>query len=142
MNPTVYLGLGGTGNLAISYAKKLYEEEFGVGNIPSHVAFFAVDFYSDMDVDAGLSTDIKDNFIKIDFAANLKDFYRVRREQHGQYTWMFEGNLSQHISLMWAISLVCTKIQHSCKMLTRRIFGMLRKTLQSNACSSVVSMVL
>ena len=92
MKPTIYLGLGGTGNLAISHAKKLYEEEFGVGNIPSSVAFVTVDFQTDMDEDAGLSTDIKDNFIKIDIAANPKDFYRVRREQHGQYTWMFEGN--------------------------------------------------
>ena len=92
MTPTIYLGLGGTGNLAISYAKKLYEEEFGVGNIPSSVAFVTVDFQTDMDEDAGLSTDIKDDFIKIEVASNPKDFYRVRREQHGQYTWMFEGN--------------------------------------------------
>ena len=27
MKPTIYLGLGGTGNLAISFAKKLYEED-------------------------------------------------------------------------------------------------------------------
>ena len=92
MKPTIYLGLGGTGNLAISHAKKLYEEEFGVGNIPSSVAFLTVDFQTDMDEDAGLSTDIKDNFIKIGLAVSPKDFYRVRREQHGQYTWMFEGN--------------------------------------------------
>ena len=92
MKPTIYLGLGGTGNLAISHTKKLYEEEFGVGNIPPSVAFVTVDFQTDMDEDAGLSTNIKDNFIKIDIAANPKEFYRVRREQHGQYTWMFDGN--------------------------------------------------
>ena len=92
MKPTIYLGLGGTGNIAISHAKKLYEEEYGVGNIPPSVAFVTVDFQTDMDEDAGLSTNIKDNFIKIDIAANPKEFYRVRREQHGQYTWMFDGN--------------------------------------------------
>ena len=44
MKPTIYLGLGGTGNLAISNAKRLYEEEYGKGNIPSSVAFVTVDF--------------------------------------------------------------------------------------------------
>ena len=61
MKPTIYLGLGGTGNLAISFAKKLYEEEYGVGNIPSSVAFCTVDFQTDMDQDAGLASNITDN---------------------------------------------------------------------------------
>lgn len=92
MKPTIYLGLGGTGNLAISVAKKLYEEECGVGQIPESVAFVTVDFQTDMDNDPGLATDISHNFIKIEMATNPKEFYRVRRENHGQYAWMFDGN--------------------------------------------------
>lgn len=92
MKPTIYLGLGGTGNLAISFAKRLYEEEYGKGNIPSSVAFVTVDFQTDMDKDPGLATDISDDFIKIESASNPREFYRVRRENHGNYTWMFDGN--------------------------------------------------
>ena len=92
MKPTIYLGLGGTGNLAVSHAKKLYEEEYGKGKIPSSVAFVTVDFQTDMDKDPGLSTDITDDFIRIETAANPREFYRVRRENYGNYTWMFDGN--------------------------------------------------
>ena len=92
MKPTIYLGLGGTGNLAISCAKKLYEDEWGVGNIPPSVAFVTVDFQTDMDQDTGLATNISNNFIKIETSSNPRDFYRVRRENYGQYAWMFEGN--------------------------------------------------
>lgn len=92
MKPTIYLGLGGTGNLAISYAKRLYEEEYGKDNIPSSVAFVTVDFQTDMDKDPGLATDISDDFIKIESASNPREFYRVRRENHGNFTWMFDGN--------------------------------------------------
>ena len=94
MKPTIYLGLGGTGNLAVSFTKKLYEEEYGKGNIPSSVAFVTVDFQTDVDKDPGLATDITDNFIKIESASNPKDFYRVRRETNGNFTWMFDGNTS------------------------------------------------
>lgn len=94
MKPTIYLGLGGTGNLAVSHAKKLYEEEHGTGNIPSSVAFVTVDFQTDMDSDPGLSTSISDNFIKIEAATNPREFYRVRRDEGGEYTWMFDSNTS------------------------------------------------
>ena len=92
MKPTIYLGLGGTGNLAISYAKKLYEEECGKGNLPDSVAFVTVDFQTDMDEDKNLATNISNDFIKIDSTANPREFYRVRREDGGEFTWMFEGN--------------------------------------------------
>ena len=92
MKPTIYLGLGGTGNLAISYAKKLYEEECGKGNLPDSVAFVTVDFQTDMDQNANLATNISDNFIKIEAAANPREFYRVRREDGGEFSWMFDGN--------------------------------------------------
>lgn len=92
MKPTIYLGLGGTGNLAISYTKRLYEEEFGVGNLPDSVAFVTVDFQTDMDADPNLATNISDNFIKIESAANPKEFYRVRSENEGEFSWMFKCN--------------------------------------------------
>ena len=94
MKPTIYLGLGGTGNLAISYAKKLYEEECGKGNLPDSVAFVTVDFQTDMDQNANLATNISENFIKIESTANPRDFYQVRREDGGEFTWMFKGNES------------------------------------------------
>ena len=92
LKPTIYLGLGGTGNLAISFAKRMYEDEYGKGNLPPSVAFVTVDFQTDMDKDPGLATNITNNFIKIESASNPKEFYRVRRENQGQYTWMFDGN--------------------------------------------------
>ena len=92
MKPTIYLGLGGTGNLAVSFTKRLYEEEYGKGNIPSSIAFVTVDFQTDIDKDPGLATNISDDFIKIESASNPRDFYRVRRENHGNFTWMFDGN--------------------------------------------------
>lgn len=92
MKPTIYLGLGGTGNLAISYTKRLYEEEFGVGNLPDSVAFVTVDFQTDMDKSTHLATNISDDFIKIESAANPKEFYRVRNENYGEFSWMFEKN--------------------------------------------------
>ena len=44
IRPSIYIGLGGTGILAISQTKKMYEEEFGVGKIPNQIAFLAIDF--------------------------------------------------------------------------------------------------
>lgn len=92
MKPTIYLGLGGTGNLAISFAKRLYEEEYGKGNIPDSITFVTVDFQTDMDEDPSLATNISDDFIKIETSADPNEFYKVRRENHGHYTWMFEAN--------------------------------------------------
>lgn len=99
--PAIYLGLGGTGNLAISYAKKLYEEEYGKGNIPSSIAFVGVDFQTDMDKNALLATDISDDFIRIQTATNPKDYYKIRHNDHDEYQWMFkcnEGNIDNNIS--------------------------------------------
>lgn len=77
MKPTIYLGLGGTGNLAISYAKKLFEEEYGIGKIPAEVAFIGVDYQIDMDKDANLATDIRDDFFRIQSGNNPKEFYKI-----------------------------------------------------------------
>lgn len=90
--PTIYLGLGGTGNLAVSYAKKLYEEEYGKGNIPSSIAFVTVDFQTDMDESRLLATDIKEDFIKIKSQVNPRNHYQVRHEDYSEYSWMFKSN--------------------------------------------------
>ena len=93
MKPTIYLGLGGTGNLAVAQAKKLYEEEYGKGNIPASIAFVTLDFQTDMDEDPDLATDIKDDFIRIEAAVNPREFLRIRKENNGQFAWMFDGNV-------------------------------------------------
>lgn len=92
MKPTIYLGIGGTGNKAIAYAKKQYEEEYGVGNIPEEIAFVGFDFQTDMDEDPDLATDISPDFIKIDVAANPKQTYEVGRDKHNKYHWMHVAN--------------------------------------------------
>lgn len=92
MKPTIYLGLGGTGNLAISYAKKLYEEEYGKGAIPAEVAFIGVDYQTDMDEDPNLASDISDDFYRIQGGINPRQFYKNRSKDFGEYSWMFEGN--------------------------------------------------
>ena len=94
MKPTIYLGIGGTGNKAIAYAKKHYEEEYGVGNIPSEVAFVGFDFQTDMDKSPDLATDISANFIKVDSDSNPQTFYEVGKTKKNKFQWMFEGNSS------------------------------------------------
>ena len=89
MKPTIYLGLGGTGNLGISYAKKLFEQE---GSIPDHVAFLGIDYQTDMDDNPDLASDIHDDFMKIAINANPRQIYQVGKEQRGEYQWMFSGN--------------------------------------------------
>jgi len=101
MKPTIYLGLGGTGNLAVSYAKRLYEKEYGEGNIPAPIAFVTVDFQSDMDSNTGLVSDISENFITAHSETNPKTYYSERHEQYGEFAWMFScntGNIDKKIS--------------------------------------------
>lgn len=92
MKPTIYLGIGGTGNKAIAFAKKQYEEEYGVGNIPEEIAFVGFDFQTDMDEDPDLATDISPDFIKVDVASNPKQTYEVGRDKHNKYQWMHAAN--------------------------------------------------
>ncbi len=101
MKPTIYLGLGGTGNLAISYAKKLFEEEYGKGEIPAGIAFLGVDYQTDMDEDPNLASDIKEDFYNIQSGINPRQFYQIRSSQYGEFQWMFEsntGNIENSIS--------------------------------------------
>lgn len=89
MKPTIYLGLGATGNLAVSFVKRFYEEEYGKGNIPSEIAFVAVGTHTDVD-----SENLYDDFIRIEsVVSDPLEFYRDSRKNHGNFTWMFDENV-------------------------------------------------
>jgi hypothetical protein len=93
MKPTIYLGIGGTGNKALAHVKKHFEDEYGVGNIPSEVAFVGFDFQTDMDKDGTLATNISTDFITVDSNSNPKTMYQVQRDS-GRFQWMPEINAS------------------------------------------------
>ena len=92
MNPTIYLGIGGTGVKTLAHIKHQFEKEYGVGNIPDEIAFVGFDFQTDMDEDPDLATDISPDFIKVDVAANPKQTYEVGRDKHNKYHWMHAAN--------------------------------------------------
>jgi hypothetical protein len=91
VRPSLYIGLGGTGILAISKAKKMFEDTFGKGSIPRQISFLAIDFDLSMDKDPHLATDIKDDFLKIENLSNPLELYQVQSKQ-GAYSWMFQSN--------------------------------------------------
>ena len=90
--PTIYIGLGGTGIKAIAHAKKLYEEEFGIGQVPPEIAFLAVDFDAKEVEDGAHPADLKGDFLQLVTAVNPLEHYMVGREQNNAYKWMFKGN--------------------------------------------------
>jgi hypothetical protein len=91
IRPSIYIGLGGTGILAISKTKKMYEDAYGKGNIPEQIAFAAIDFDLTAENDPNLATDMKDDFLNLKNLSSPKQLYNVRSEQ-GDYTWMFGAN--------------------------------------------------
>lgn len=94
IRPSIYIGLGGTGLTAVSYAKKLYEQAYkGVDNIPGQIAFAAVDFDLAAPEDPNLATDMHDDFLSFSnvAAASPKTLYDVRSER-GDFAWMFPSN--------------------------------------------------
>jgi hypothetical protein len=91
IRPSLYIGLGGTGILAISKAKKMFEDTFGKGNIPRQISFLAIDFDLSMDKNTHLATDIKDDFLNIENPANPLLLYQEQSRQ-GSYSWMFQSN--------------------------------------------------
>lgn len=90
--PTIYIGLGGTGIKAIAHAKKLYEEEFGIGQVPPEIAFLAIDFDAKEVEDGAHPADLKGDFLQLVTAVNPLEHYMVGREQNNAYKWMFKGN--------------------------------------------------
>ena len=94
IRPSIYIGLGGTGLAAVSYAKKLYEQAYkGVDNIPGQIAFAAIDFDLAAPEDPNLATDMHDDFLSFAnvAAASPKTLYDVR-SQRGDFAWMFPSN--------------------------------------------------
>lgn len=89
IRPSIYVGLGGTGIKAVSQTKKMFEEAFGKDNIPSQIAFAAIDF--DLTEDPNLPTSMRDDFLSVTNAGSPRQLYEVRR-QLGEYQWMFPGN--------------------------------------------------
>ncbi len=90
MKPTIYIGLGGTGIKAVSHTKKMYEDMYGVGNIPPHIAFLVLDYYSAYTSPA-LATSIEDDAVPLNYNGDPRDYYRAHVE-NGAFNWMFEGN--------------------------------------------------
>lgn len=91
MRPTIYIGLGGTGIRAISQTKKLYEDSYGVGQIPTHIAFLAMDFnLADID-NPNLPTPMGDDAVHINYSGIHREHYEGRA-RNGAYPWMFECN--------------------------------------------------
>ena len=94
IRPSIYVGLGGTGIMAVSHTKKLYEEAYnGVENIPEQIAFVFIDFDLSTPTDSHLAVDINDDFLSFAnvAAASPKKLYDVR-SQKGEYAWMFPNN--------------------------------------------------
>ncbi len=73
INPTIYIGLGGSGIRSMAFTKKMYEDEFGVGKIPPHIAFLAIDSDYAMENSPLLSTDISQDFVKLHLNDKLQD---------------------------------------------------------------------
>lgn len=94
LRPSIYIGLGGTGVKAIAQAKKMFEDDYGVGNIPPEIAFLAVDFDNAVVDDTTLATKINEDFILLKAALNPYDQFCIRNQQYGEYKWMFPGNTS------------------------------------------------
>lgn len=95
LQPTIYIGIGGFGLRAISRTKKLFEDEYGVGNIPGRVAFIGIDFDSLEINNSQFPTDISDDCIVLDSATirSSRDYYAHLKHANVS-NWMFEMNES------------------------------------------------
>ena len=87
---SIYIGLGGTGLKAIAHTKKMFEDQYGVGNIPPEIAFLAVDFDKSEPSKPGIASDISTDFIQLQGATNPRRFYDTNKDQ---LQWMFNGNV-------------------------------------------------
>ncbi len=85
--PTLYIGLGGTGIQAIAHTKKMFEDEFGRGNIPPVIQFLAIDF----DMSAPDRPDLHDDFVWLDKHVDYRALYEVGRMRN-VYPWLFEDS--------------------------------------------------
>lgn len=55
---------------AIAHTKKLFEDSFGVGNVPPQIAFLAFDFDKSVVNDKTLATDVSESFVDLSQAFN------------------------------------------------------------------------
>jgi hypothetical protein len=92
ISPSIYIGLGGAGIIAISQTKKMYEDAFGKGNIPGQIAFVAIDFDLSIIHSPDLATDIRDDFVMPEHLENIRQIYEEGVAQ-GKFQWMFDGNV-------------------------------------------------
>ena len=91
MKPTIYIGLGGTGIKAVSHTKKMYEDMYGVGNIPPHIAFLVLDYDYSEYTSPDLATSIEDDAVPLNYNVDPRDYYRAHVE-NGAFNWFFESN--------------------------------------------------
>lgn len=82
---SIYIGIGGAGVKAIAYTKKMFEETFGVENIPQGIQFLAID--SDPSVLDDLATDMTSDFIPIGKYPFVRRAYHMCKDR-GQCDWM------------------------------------------------------
>lgn len=90
MKPTIYIGLGGTGIRAVSHTKKMYEDMYGEGNIPPHIAFLVLDYYSEY-TSPHLATSIEDDAVPLKYNGSSREHYETL-SRNGAYKWMFPSN--------------------------------------------------
>lgn len=88
---SIYIGLGGTGVKSIAQTKKMFEDIFGLGNIPPQVTFIALDYDRSSIDEYGLATDISSDFVQLPLTVNPFLIYR-EQSQKGKYDWMPENN--------------------------------------------------
>ena len=86
---SIYIGLGGTGVKAVAETKKMFEETFGLGNIPPQVTFLALDYDRSAIDECGLATDISSDFVQLPLSVNPFLIHQAQREK---YEWMPEKN--------------------------------------------------
>jgi hypothetical protein len=90
--PSIYIGLGGTGIMAISQTKKLFEDEYGVGKIPQEIAFLGIDFDRSSPAQSDLPANIIGDYLQLNAATNPIQHYEVQSKQYNAYDWMFKAN--------------------------------------------------
>ena len=120
ISPSIYIGLGGSGILAISRTKKMYEDAFGKGNIPEQIAFVAIDFDLSIIYSPDLATDIRDDFVKPEHLENIRQIFE-EGVALGKFQWMFDGNvkyiddrLNQPVMPVRQIGRLLTEINIGC----------------------------
>ena len=126
MRPSIYVGLGGTGIRAIAHAKKLYEDVYGVGNIPKCIAFLPIDFNLADVKSPELATSLENDAVVIPYNGSPKEHYEGRVKR-GAYSWVFPGNTD---SLAHRISDGAGQVRTTGRFYTEYILNIIEAALQ------------